>query len=463
MNLYTFLAAGIDADRAAVCFDLPGTNNVTYGELADRAGRVAARLVADGVVPGDRVLLMAHKTIESVMTYLGVLKAGAVVVPVNTSYTDSELKYFEEDAEPRLFVRDAAGFVDQCGMIEPLVRPVERANDDLAALVYTSGTTGKPKGAMLTHGGLAANAEALVQLWQFTAADKLLHALPIFHIHGLFVALHCALRSGCAMLWMEKYDASVIIDELPRCSVMMGVPTFYTRLLDEAKFTRGTAEKMRLFVSGSAPMLEATFAEFEARTGHKILERYGMSEASIITSNPYVGERRAGTVGFAVPGYDVRVRGEQPGMIEIKGPSLFTGYWHNPLKTADEFTEDGYFMTGDLGVIDGEGRVSITGRAKDLIISGGFNVYPKEVELVLDLVPGVIESAVIGVPHPDFGEAVVAVVAGDLEEALLVVAARGSLAAYKVPKRVIIVPELPRNAMGKVQKAELRKQYSGLF
>ncbi len=463
MNLYSFLAAGIDANRDAVCFDLPGAGSVTYGELADGAGRVAALLVSKGVVPGDRVLLMAHKTIESVMTYLGVLVAGAVIVPVNTSYTESELKYFEDDAEPRLFVRDAATLVDQCAMLEPLVRPVERVNDDLAALVYTSGTTGKPKGAMLTHGGLAANAEALTRLWRFTSADKLLHALPIFHIHGLFVALHCALRSGCSMVGLAKFDVDVIIDELPRCSVMMGVPTFYTRLLEELKFNHETAKNMRLFVSGSAPMLEVTFAQFEARTGHRILERYGMSEASIITSNPYVGERRPGTVGFAVPGYDVRVRGEQPGMIEVKGPSLFNGYWRNPLKTAEEFTADGYFMTGDLGVIDDEGRVSITGRAKDLVISGGFNVYPKEVELVLDMVPGVIESAVIGVPHPDFGEAVVAVVAGDVDADLLVTTARENLAAYKVPKRVVIVSELPRNAMGKVQKAELRKQYSGLF
>jgi malonyl-CoA/methylmalonyl-CoA synthetase len=330
-------------------------------------------------------------------------------------------------------------------------------------VIYTSGTTGRSKGAMLSHRALADNAEALTNAWGFTAGDVLLHALPIFHVHGLFVAMHCAFLSGSAMLWFERFDDEVVIDALPRATVMMGVPTFYTRLVANPRFGREAARGMRLFISGSAPLLPSTFAEFEERSGQRILERYGMSEAVIITSNPLDGERVAGSVGYPLPGVELRIAGGETGMIEIRGPSLFTGYWRMPEKTAEEFTADGFFMTGDIGRQDPDGRVSISGRAKDLVISGGYNVYPKEIELVLDELPGIEESAVIGVPHPDFGEAVVAVVTGSADEASVIAAARSQLAGFKCPKRVILRDDLPRNAMGKVLKSELRADYAKLF
>ncbi|WP_309645330.1 AMP-binding protein, partial [Phenylobacterium sp.] len=335
---------------------------------------------------------------------------------------------------------------------------------DLASIIYTSGTTGRSKGAMLSHGNLAANALALHEIWGFTADDVLLHALPIFHVHGLFVGLHCAFLSGAPMVWLPKFDDGQVLAGLAKSTVMMGVPTFYTRLLGNPAFTRETSQHMRLFICGSAPLLESTFAEFETRTGQRILERYGMSEAVIITSNPLDGERIAGSVGYPLPGVDLRIGGgEATGVIEIKGPSVFTAYWRMPEKTAEEFTADGYFLTGDVGRQDPDGRVWISGRAKDLIISGGFNVYPKEIELILDELPGVAESAVIGLPHPDFGEAVVAVVMGQGDEAAIIAAAREKLAAFKAPKRVFFVDELPRNAMGKVQKNLLRQTYAGTF
>ena len=315
---------------------------------------------------------------------------------------------------------------------------------------------------MLSHGSLAANALALHEAWGFMPDDVLLHALPIFHVHGLFVALHCALLSGCPMIWLAKFSDAEVLAGLDRATVMMGVPTFYTRLLANPGFTRAKADGVRLFVCGSAPLLPSTFAEFEARTGQRILERYGMSEAVIITSNPLDGERIAGSVGYPLPGVDLRIGGEA-GVIQIKGPSVFSAYWRMPEKTAEEFTADGYFITGDVGRQDADGRVWISGRAKDLIISGGYNVYPKEIELVLDELVGVVESAVVGVPHPDFGEAVVAVVIGKGDEAAMIAEARGQLAAYKAPKRVVFVGELPRNAMGKVQKNLLRQRYAGLF
>jgi malonyl-CoA/methylmalonyl-CoA synthetase len=317
---------------------------------------------------------------------------------------------------------------------------------------------------MLSHGALAANAEALVAAWGYGRADLLLHALPIFHVHGLFIATHCALMTGAPMLWLDRFEESAALAALPRASVMMGVPTFYTRLLADPRFTRAAAAHMRLFISGSAPLLPQTFEAFEQRTGMRILERYGMSEAVIITTNPLQGERVAGSVGFPLPGVALRIEGgAQVGGIEIKGPSVFSGYWRNPEKTREEFTPDGYFKTGDVGRLDGDGRVWISGRAKDLIISGGYNVYPKEVELVLDAQPGVIESAVIGAPHGDFGETVIAVIEGEGDEAALIAATRAELAAFKAPKRVIFVDALPRNAMGKVQKNVLRARYKDLF
>ena len=463
MNVYDLFVSRFPADRSAPCF-LIGERLISYGELEVGTARLAGHLIAQGVEPGDRVAAQTAKSPEAAMLYLATLMAGAAYLPLNTAYTEHEVRYFLDDAEPRLFVTDAVEFAREARDATSLPMAVSRNDDDLAAIVYTSGTTGRSKGAMIGHGNIASNALALHRAWGFREGDVLLHALPIYHIHGLFVALHTALLNGSPMLWHAKFDADAVLADLPRATVLMGVPTFYTRLLEHPGFTREAAARMRLFVCGSAPLLESTFAEFEARTGQRILERYGMSEAGIITSNPLEGERIAGTVGFALPGYQLRIEGgEAVGGIEIKGPSLFSGYWRMPEKTAEEFTADGFFKTGDVGSLDAEGRLTISGRAKDLIISGGFNVYPKEIELVLDALPGVVESAVIGVPHPDFGEAVVAVVAGEGDEAAMIAAARMQLAAFKAPKRVIFVADLPRNAMGKVQKAALRSEYTGLF
>jgi malonyl-CoA/methylmalonyl-CoA synthetase len=463
-NLYDSLAAAFPADRCRPVFLHPDGSALSYGALEDSVARTAAYLVEkEGVEPGDRVALLVEKTAESVILYLATLKAGAIFVPINPAYTPSEVGYFVENGEPRLLVEDAAAFVARAASAAPLTASVPRTADDLAAIIYTSGTTGRSKGAMLSHGNLLENARALHALWGFTPDDVLLHALPIFHVHGLFVALHCALLSGAPMLWLAKYDDAEVMAALPRATVMMGVPTFYTRLLANPAFTRESAAGVRLFISGSAPLLATTFAEFEERTGMRILERYGMSEAVIITSNPLHGERMAGSVGYPLPGVELRIDGGEIGVIQIRGPSVFGGYWRMPEKTAEEFTADGWFITGDVGRQDPDGRVWISGRAKDLIISGGYNVYPKEVELVLDDVPGVIESAVVGVPHPDFGEAVVAVVMGEAGEETLIAEARARLAHYKIPKRVVRVDELPRNAMGKVQKNVLRERLAGLF
>ena len=460
MNLYDRL---ITASQRP-CFLLPDGAEITYAQLDEGAARLAALLIAKGVVPGDRVAVQTDKTPEAVMLYLAALKAGAVFLPLNTAYTASEVEYFLTDAEPALFVQDAVALAAEAAGHAPLETTVPRTDDDLAAIIYTSGTTGRSKGAMLTHGALFANATALTQAWGFTGDDVLLHALPIFHVHGLFVALHCAFLARAPMVWLAKYEDAPVLAGLARSTVMMGVPTFYTRLLANPGFTQAAAAHMRLFISGSAPLLESTFAEFEARTGQPILERYGMSEAVIITTNPLVGERVAGSVGYPLPGVDLRIAGPEPtGVIEIKGPSVFCGYWRMPEKTAQDFTADGWFITGDVGRQDADGRVWISGRAKDLIISGGYNVYPKEIELILDELPGVTESALIGLPHPDFGEAVAAVVIGSGDEAAMIATLRQSLAAFKAPKRIFFVDELPRNAMGKVQKNLLRATYAGTF
>jgi malonyl-CoA/methylmalonyl-CoA synthetase len=387
-----------------------------------------------------------------------------VFVPLNAAYTKSEVDYFLKDAEPKVYITDPPAFVREAAAHAPLARPVPREGGDLASLIYTSGTTGRSKGAMLSHRNLAENALALHAAWSFTSKDVLLHALPVFHVHGLFVALHCALLSGAPMIWLPKFTDVDVLAGLKRATVMMGVPTFYTRLLANPAFTREAAANVRVFISGSAPLLPSTFADFEQRTGQRILERYGMSEAVIITSNPLEGERIAGSVGFPLPGVELRIGGgEETGVIQIRGPSVFSAYWRMPEKTAEEFTSDGFFITGDVGRVDPDGRVWISGRAKDLIISGGYNVYPKEVELVLDELPGITESAVIGVPHPDFGEGVVAICTGQGEEAAIIAAAREQLAAYKAPKRVIFAADLPRNAMGKVQKNVLRQMHANLF
>ena len=463
MNLYQLIQSRFPADRAKACFCLPDGRAVSYAMLEEGVGRAAALLRAKGVKPGDRVAAQVEKSVGSVMLYLATLKVGAIYAPLNTAYTEAELKYFIADLEPALVVDDIRPFAGQSHAYapDPVIEPV--AQHDIAAIIYTSGTTGRSKGAMLSHANLAANAEALIQTWGYTQEDVLLHALPIFHVHGLFIALHCALMTGSSMLWLDKFSESEVLAALPRATVMMGVPTFYTRLLANPQFTREAASHMRVFISGSAPLLESTFSQFEARTGKRILERYGMSEAVIITSNPLNGERVAGSVGFALPGVQLRIEGGEIGAIEIKGPSVFAGYWRNPEKTAEDFTIDGFFKTGDLGRQDRDGRVWITGRAKDLIISGGYNVYPKEIELVLDELPGVSESAVIGVPHKDFGEGVVAVCIAEADEAAIITAAREKLANFKAPKRVVCVDELPKNAMGKVQKNVLRARYKDLF
>jgi malonyl-CoA/methylmalonyl-CoA synthetase len=464
MNLYALLQSRFPADRSAPCLILPDASEISYGALEEGVGRLATLLVEKGVGVGDRVAAQTAKSPEALMLYLATLAIGAVFLPLNPAYTAAEVGYFLDDAEPALFVTDAVGLSHEADLLRPQTAIHDAGPDDLAALVYTSGTTGRAKGAMLSHHNLASNALALQSAWGFTGEDVLLHALPIFHVHGLFVAIHCALLSGAPMLWLPRFDEDAVLAALPRATVMMGVPTFYSRLMADPRFTPGAAAHMRLFISGSAPLLESAFEAFEARTGLRILERYGMSEAQMITTNPLHGERLAGSVGNPLPGVSVRIAGgEETGVVEIKGPSITAGYWRNAEKTAQAFTQDGFFITGDIGRLDTDGRLWLSGRANDLIISGGLNVYPKEIELVLDDLPGVTESAVIGVAHADFGEAVVAVIAGSGDEAEIVRAARERLAAFKAPKRVVFVDDLPRNAMGKVEKAALRRTYASLF
>ena len=472
---------------------------LTYGDLERETARFANALVAAGVGPGDRVAVQVEKSVANLILYLATVRAGAVFLPLNTAYTSTELAYFLNDAEPSLFVCDAAFRervrdiaarlrvetldADGQGSFSALAsdRPrtfatIDRGADDLAAICYTSGTTGRSKGAMLTHRALTSNAETLVDLWRFTSQDVLIHALPIYHVHGLFVATNVAMMAGAALLFQPRFDVGAVLAAMSRATCLMGVPTFYTRLLARPDLTREAVSGMRLFVSGSAPLLAQTHAEWTERTGKPILERYGMTETGMNTSNPHDGERAPGSVGFPLPGVALRIVDETTGlalaagnigMIEVKGPNVCAGYWRNAEKTAESFREDGYFITGDLGVMDHRGYVSIVGRGKDLIISGGLNVYPKEVETEIDALPGVAESAVIGLPHPDLGEAVTAVItmngASGLTESGILAALADRLAAFKRPKRVLFTDELPRNAMGKVQKAFLREQYSGLY
>ena len=469
---------------------------LTYGGLGALSARLAHALQALGVRPGDRVAAQVEKSPEAIALYLACVRAGAVWLPLNTAYTRAELAYFVTDAEPALFVA-APGRQDMVtglavatlgtdgrsgNLLELASRQaatfddIARGPDDLAAILYTSGTTGRSKGAMLSHENLASNARTLARVWRFTARDVLLHALPIYHTHGLFVATNTTLMAGSSMIFLPRPEPDEMFRLMPRATVMMGVPTFYTRLLADARLTREATKHMRLFVSGSAPLLAETHREWQDRTGHAILERYGMTETNMNTSNPYDGPRVAGTVGPPLPDVEIRItdpesgkllpRGEI-GMIEVRGPNVFKGYWRLPEKTKAEFREDGFFITGDLGRIDDQGYVAIVGRGKDLVISGGFNVYPKEVEDEIDALPGVIESAVIGVVHPDFGEGVTAVVATNKGAALtekdVIAALKERLAAYKLPKRVLFVEDLPRNSMGKVQKALLRETHKDLY
>lgn len=462
-NLFQLFESRFPQDRQRPCLIFANGQELSYARLGEGVAKLAGLMVERGIAPGDRIMVQAEKSPEMLMLYLATLKAGAIFVPLNSAYTEREVAYFRSDAEPAIFVRDPVELMAQAAGCSLLCEAVAREPADLAALIYTSGTTGRSKGAMLSHGALATNAEAVARAWAFGPDDILLHALPIFHAHGLFISAHCSLLSGSAMLWLPKFDEDAVLAALPRATVMMGVPTFYSRLLANPRFNRELADNIRLFVSGSAPLLESTFAEFEARTGQRILERYGMSEAMVIAGNPLDGDRIAGSVGYPTEGIDLRIAGDGVGGIEIKGSSLFSGYWRMPEKTAEEFTPDGYFMTGDVGHCDPDGRLWMSGRAKDLIITGGYNVYPKEVELSLDEFPGVEESAVIGVPHPDFGEAVVAVIVGEADAGALLAHARRSLASFKLPKRIIPAQALPRNAMGKVQKASLREEHKDLF
>jgi malonyl-CoA/methylmalonyl-CoA synthetase len=485
-----------------VLMEIVGGDSLTYAEVERQSACYANALTGFGVAPGDRVMVQAEKSPSVIFLYLACLRAGAIFLPLNTAYKPAEIEYFLGDAEPSLFICDPA----QRAVLEPLARAkgvgaiatldeagggtladaahdapgdfatVGRRPDDVAVILYTSGTTGRAKGAMLTHGNLGSNAMTLAAYWRFTRDDVLVHALPVFHAHGLFVATNVTLMAGSSMIFLPKFDPKEVLGLFARASVMMGVPTYYTRLLQQPGLNKAATAGMRLFVSGSAPLLAETHREWQERTGHAILERYGMTETSMNTSNPYDGDRIAGTVGLALPGIEVRVTDpstgtplarDEIGMIEVKGPNVFTGYWRMPEQTASEFRADGFFITGDLGTIDGRGYVRIVGRSKDLIISGGYNVYPKEVEAEIDALAGIVESAVFGLPHPDFGEGVTAAVvkrpSAELSERDVLAAVEPRLARYKLPKRVIFLDELPRNTMGKVQKAALRERYRALY
>ncbi|GGA59922.1 malonyl-CoA synthase [Nitratireductor aestuarii] len=500
-NLYTQILSRA-SDRDAPCIRTADGRVYTYGDVDTLSARFANVLRSRGVVIGDRVAVQVEKSPEAIILYLACLRAGAAFLPLNPGYTTAEIEYFVDDATPHIFVCDPQKRKDLAPICESLnvahlltldangkgtltefaakaetdyeTAAVEAT--DLAAILYTSGTTGRSKGAMLTHANLASNARTLVEYWQFTESDVLLHALPIFHTHGLFVATNVVLTAGASMIFLPKFDIEEIRKNLPQATTLMGVPTFYTRLLNEEWLDRSSTDHMRLFISGSAPLLAETHKAWTARTGHHILERYGMTETNMISSNPYDGDRLPGSVGFPLPGVSVRItdpasgallQSGEVGMIEVKGPNVFKGYWRMPDKTRADFREDGYFITGDLGQFDEGGYLSIVGRNKDLVITGGYNVYPKELEEEIDQIEGVVESAVIGVPHPDFGEGVTAVVVArkgsTLTEDSVIKALDARLAKYKLPKRVIFVEELPRNTMAKVLKNELRKTYADLY
>jgi malonyl-CoA/methylmalonyl-CoA synthetase len=499
-NLFDLFRAHFPDDADAVCLEVAGDRSRSWAALDAETARLQALLARLGVAAGDRVVAQVEKSPEAVLLYLACLRRGAVYVPLNTAYTRDEVGYVLADAEPHLLVCDPgretelAAPARHAGVAhlqsldaggggtlaayreEPRDEAVTpRDAGDLAALLYTSGTTGRPKGAMLSHGNLAANARTLVEIWRWRPDDVLLHALPLFHAHGLFVALHCALLGGSRLLLLPKFDAARVVTLLRQTTVYMGVPTHYTRLIEVPALDAETCRGMRLFVSGSAPLLARTHRDFEARTGHRILERYGMTEALMIASNPYDGARVPGSVGFPLPGVEARVIDSEgrsaapgaPGELEIRGPSIFSGYWRLAEKTRDEFRGDGWFRTGDIAAIAADGRITLVGRQKDLVISGGLNVYPAEVEAAVDAVEGVRESAVIGVPHPDLGEGVTAVVVRDgsreLSEETLRAALGAGLARFKHPKRVFFVDALPRNTMGKVQKSALRERFANAY
>ena len=498
-NLYDLIESRFPADRDRWLLEDEHGKHYRYTDLEQQVARIANLFAGCGLEPGDRVLVQTEKSPQVLALYLATLRAGLIYLPLNTAYKRDELDYFLLDAEPGAVVYSASTReplaslaadrgvahrfsleADGSGSLMAAAAEqatafttVPREAGDVAAIVYTSGTTGRPKGAMISHGNLAANGLTLVDAWGFTDSDVLLHALPLFHVHGLFVACHCVLLSGARLLMLPRFESHAVIDRLPRATAMMGVPTYYTRLLAEAAFDAGRCSNMRLFVSGSAPLLESTFEAFRERTGHTILERYGMTETGMNLSNLLHGERRAGTVGFPLPGVEARIVDDQGrpvtdgsvGQLQVRGPNVFQGYWRKPDKTAEEFVGDGFFRTGDLASQDADGYFRIAGRGKDLIISGGLNVYPKEVESYIDALDGVLESAVIGLPHPDFGEAVAAVVVpqpgheNELSEAAIIATLKERVAGFKVPKRVFVTDALPRNTMGKVQKNVLRERY----
>ena len=498
--LYDRLLGG-HAGSPNVFLYLADGRTLSYGAFVDLAGQFAAALIEMGLEPGNRLALQVPKSPEALALIAACIQTGTVLLPLNTAYTARELGYFIENSGARVLVCDPAAeaelqpvadtlgatlwtlgaaadgsLADRAKTCTPRSEVTPRVADDLAAILYTSGTTGRSKGAMLSQKNLLSNAETLVDFWKFTAEDVLLHALPIFHTHGLFVGTNVTLMAGGSMVFLPKFDADAVMANLGRATTMMGVPTFYTRLLDDARFTRAATEHMRLFVSGSAPLLAETHTRFETRTGHRILERYGMTETNMNTSNPYLGDRRAGTVGPALPGVEVKITDPETGadlptgdigMVEVRGPNVFMGYWQMPEKTAEELRADGFFITGDLGRLSEDGYLTIVGRGKDLIISGGYNIYPKEIELLLDQQPGVLESAVIGAPHPDFGESPIAVLVPKPGETpdlgAIDIAMRRDLARFKQPRRIEIIDALPRNTMGKVQKAELRRAYADSF
>jgi malonyl-CoA/methylmalonyl-CoA synthetase len=512
-NLFSALRAAFPADLSSTAVETTAPDGTplfyTWGDLDRASARMANLLVSLKLPEGSRVAVQVEKSVEAMVLYLATLRAGYVFLPLNTAYQSAEIEYFIGNAEPAVVVCTPGNFGwvskiaftqgtghvftlgdDRTGSLleraahhSDVHQPVNKSADDLAAILYTSGTTGRSKGAMLTHGNLLSNAVTLKDYWGWKDGDVLIHALPIFHVHGLFVAIHGALINGSKMIWFAKFDPKAVLAAMPRATVFMGVPTLYVRLLAEPGLTKDAAKNMRLFIAGSAPLLIETFTEWQQRTGHTILERYGMSETIMLTSNPYAAdarhggqsERRGATVGFPLPGVGLRVVDDankplpvgEIGNIQVKGPNVFKGYWRMPEKTAEEFTADGWFKTGDVGKVDQRDYVSIVGRSKDLIISGGYNVYPAEIEGYINEMPGVAESALVGVPHPDFGEVGVAVViakpGAQLNPDAIVAQLKSQLANFKIPKKCFVVPELPRNTMGKVQKNLLREQHKALF
>ncbi len=504
-NLFAALRAAFPADLNTTAVETDNGLNYSWCDMERATAMLANLLVSLKLPAGSRIAVQVEKSVEAMLLYLATLRAGYVFLPLNTAYQSAEIEYFIGNAEPAVVVCSSKNF----GWVSKIAFKADTQNvftlnddrtgslleraahcsdkhtvavkqaDDLAAILYTSGTTGRSKGAMLSHGNMLSNAQVLKDYWGWKPGDVLIHALPIFHVHGLFVALHGALINGSKMIWCAKFDPKFVVKKMPEATVFMGVPTLYVRLLNEPGLDINAVKNMRLFVAGSAPLLIETFNEWQTRTGHTILERYGMSETAMLTSNPYKlsqgGERRGGTVGFALPGVSLRVQDDdgkslgvdEIGGIQVKGPNIFKGYWRMPEKTQEEFTADGFFKTGDVGKIDERGYITIVGRSKDLIISGGYNVYPAEIEGYINDMSGVAESALVGVPHPDFGEVGVAVVVAkpgaDLQAQTIVAALKSKLANFKIPKQCFVVPELPRNTMGKVQKNLLREQHKGLF